>query len=177
MSRIFGRLCQNGYVVSDLEQALDHWTRIVGVGPFFCLERAPFGDLRYRGEPSAAEVSVAVSASGPVQIELIAPRGDGPSVWHDFLAAGHEGLHHVSYWTETFDDDLARHRAAGYEVVQSGWTGDASGRFVYYDTGAGFPGGSVELSEVTGAKRQVFEAIAQQARDWDGTAPVRRVDG
>ena len=41
MSRIFGKVCQNGYVVRDIEAALAHWTRILGVGPFFYIERVP----------------------------------------------------------------------------------------------------------------------------------------
>ncbi len=35
MSRIFGAIRQNGYVVRDIEAALDHWIKVIGVGPFF----------------------------------------------------------------------------------------------------------------------------------------------
>lgn len=35
MSRIFGSLRQNGYVVRDIAAALHHWTTVLGVGPFF----------------------------------------------------------------------------------------------------------------------------------------------
>ena len=41
MSRIFGRPCQNGYVVRDIEAALKHWTEVLGIGPFFYFERVP----------------------------------------------------------------------------------------------------------------------------------------
>ncbi len=35
MSRYFGGITQNGYVVRDIEAALKHWTEVMGVGPFW----------------------------------------------------------------------------------------------------------------------------------------------
>jgi hypothetical protein len=31
----------------------------------------------------------------------------------------------------------------------------------------------VEISEVRGRKRALFDAVAAAARDWDGTEPIR----
>jgi hypothetical protein len=174
MSRHFGRVCQNGYVVTDIEAAMRHWTEVVGVGPFFYVERVPFGEFRYRGEESDVQVSAALAVSEPLQIELLQLRNDAPSCWRDFDRGGHEGLQHISYWTDDFDGDLQRLGAAGYEIAQSGWIGGKDGRFVYLDTG-GHPGAQVEISEVAGAKRALFDEIARQAREWDGSEPVRRV--
>ena len=38
MSRIFGKVCQNGYVVRDITAAMDHWINVMGVGPWFYIE-------------------------------------------------------------------------------------------------------------------------------------------
>jgi hypothetical protein len=54
MSRLFGPIRQNGYVVRDIEAALKHWTTVLGVGPFFYMERARIADFQYTGQPSAA---------------------------------------------------------------------------------------------------------------------------
>ncbi len=172
MSRLFGEIRQNGYVVHDIEAALRHWTEVLGVGPFFHFEKVPIEDFRYRGEPSAIEVSIALANSGPLQIELIEQRNDAPSMYRDFVAAGHEGLQHVAYWTERFDADLARLGAAGLEVGQSGAIGE-NGRFVYFATES-HPGTVVELSEVSGAKGPFFRHSAEAAQSRDGSAPVRR---
>ena len=91
MSRIFGPIRQNGYVVRDIEAALKHGTTVLGVGPFFSVERARIADLQYKGQPSAAAVSVALANSGALQIELSQPCNDALSLWRDFLATGHEG--------------------------------------------------------------------------------------
>ena len=39
MSRVFGKVCQSGYVVRDIERALARWTEVLGVGSFYCVER------------------------------------------------------------------------------------------------------------------------------------------
>ncbi len=176
MSRIFGEIRQNGYVVRDIEAALAHWTSVLGVGPFFYLERAPIEDFRYRGEPSDVEVSIALANSGPLQIELIQQRNDAPSMYRDFLEAGREGLQHVAYWTRSFDADLARIQALGHSVGHSGRVGGEDGRFVYLETEA-HPGTVIELSEISGPKGRFFERIAELARDWDGSDPIRAIGG
>jgi hypothetical protein len=97
MSRLFGPIRQNGYVVRDIEAALKHWTEVIGVGPFWYFERVPIEQFSYQGEPSPLEVSIALANTGPLQIELIRQRNDAPSMYRDFLSAGHEGLQHVAY--------------------------------------------------------------------------------
>lgn len=174
MSRIFGAVRQNGYVVRDIETALRHWTTVLGVGPFFYFERAPITEFSYRGAASPLDVSIALANSGDLQIELIQQRNDAPSMYRDFLAAGREGLQHVAYWTEAFETELARCLAAGLVVGQAGVAGGANGRFVYFDTEA-HPGTVVELSDASGPKGAFFRHVAEAARTWDGRDPVRRL--
>ena len=172
MSRIFGPVRQNGYVVPDIGKALDHWTQVLGVGPFFYFERVPVEDFRYRGEPSPLDVSIALSNSGPLQIELIQQRNDAPSMYRDFLAREPRGgLQHVAYWTRDYQADMQRYRDAGYTVGQSGRIGE-NGRFAYLDTESD-PGTVVEVSEISGPKGRFFEKIAEVAAAWDGSEPVR----
>ena len=176
MSRIFGAIRQNGYVVHDIEAALDHWINVLGVGPFFYFEQVKIDDFRYRGQPSEAAASIALANSGQLQIELIQPRNTAPSMWRDFLDAGHEGLQHFAYWMdspEAMDAALARADSLGYEVGQSGTVGE-NGRFVYLCTEA-HPGTVVELSEACGWKATFFRKVAEAAQHWDGSDPIRRM--
>lgn len=174
MSRFFGEIRQNGYVVRDIEAAMKHWTEVLGVGPFFYLEKAPIENFRYYGEPSEMLASIALANSGPLQIELIQQRNGAPSMYRDFLEAGHEGLQHVAYWTKDFDRDFDRAMELGYTVGQSGEVGGPEGRMVYFATEA-HPGTVVELSEISGPKGRTFEMIAKKARAWDGSDPIRRL--
>lgn len=171
MSRIFGAITQNGYVVRDIDGAMRHWIEVLGVGPWFYVEHAPIEDFQYKGQPSPVDVSIALANSGSLQIELIQQRNDAPSMYRDFLEAGHEGLQHLAYWTRQFEADLARVLRAGYAVGQSGRVGNP-GRFVYLLTEA-HPGTVVELSDISGPKGRMFERIAAAARDWDASNPIR----
>lgn len=171
MSRFFGEIRQAGYVVTDIEQAMDHWSRVLGIGPWFYNPRVPIVNYRYRGEAYTPHHAVALANSGPLQLELIQIHGDAPSMYRDFLTAGHTGLQHVAYWTDTYDADLARLEAEGFKAVMSGEVG-ARGRFVYFDT-EDHPGTVIELSEVAGPKGRMFDLIRDAATSWDGSDPVR----
>ncbi|MFY8114419.1 MAG: VOC family protein [Rhabdaerophilum sp.] len=171
MSRFFGQVRQAGYVVPDIEEAMLYWANVLGVGPWFYAERVPVVNFRSRGEPSFPETSVALANSGPLQIELIQPRNKAPSMYQDFLKAGHAGLQHLAYWTETYDADLARLLAQGFTVGMSGEVGE-NGRFCYFETGT-HPGAVIELSEVKGPKGKMFKLIREAAEGWDGTDPIR----
>jgi hypothetical protein len=80
MSRIFGKVCLNGYVVCDIEAAMNHWIKVMGVGPWFYIEDVKTDWFRHRGQESDAKMSIALANSGGLQIELIQPRNDAPSM-------------------------------------------------------------------------------------------------
>lgn len=171
MSRLFGAIRQNGYVVKDIQAAMRHWSEVIGVGPWFYNEAVPLLDFTYKGTPAAPICSVAFSNSGPLQIELIQQRNDAPTLFLDFLKAGHEGLQHFAYWTENFDADRAKALALGYKVGHEGSTGKY-GPFTYLQTES-HPGTVVELSSVIGIKKRLFAYIAEAAAQWDGRDPIR----
>ncbi|HEX6611564.1 MAG TPA: VOC family protein [Hyphomicrobiaceae bacterium] len=171
MSRFLGHIRQAGYVVPDIEAGMDHWTRILGVGPFFYNPKVPIENYRYRGAAYDPHNSVALANSGPLQIELIQCRNDVPSMYRDFVEAGHFGLQHVAYWTSRYDDDLERLTKQGFKPVMSGEVGER-GRFVYFDTEY-HPGTVIELSEVAGPKGEMFRLIREASEGWDGKDPVR----
>jgi hypothetical protein len=170
MSLLFGEIRQMGYVVRDIHAALRHWTEVLRVGPFFYAERMPLTNFRYRGEPSDCAFSVAIGNSGGVQVELIQPVNDAPSMYRDFLAAGREGLQHVSSWPENYEEVLELARKAGHRIGQSGET--VRGPFVYYETEA-HPGTVMEVAALTPTRKRQFAAIEQAARVWDGSDPIR----
>ena len=171
MSVLFGEIRQLGYVVPDIVAAMDYWSRVLGVGPFFYAERVPVVNFTYRGAPSSPITSVALANSGPVQVELIQQRNDAPTMYRDFVQAKGSGLQHVAYWTENFDADMARLAARGFKVGMGGEVG-ARGRFVYFETEY-HPGAVIELSEVEGPKGRMFDLIRNASVGWDGSDPVR----
>jgi catechol 2,3-dioxygenase-like lactoylglutathione lyase family enzyme len=174
MNLKFGPIRQIGYVVRDVAKALRHWTEVIGVGPFFLLEGIKAEGFHYRGEPSPLVMSMAFGQSGPLQIELIQPLNQAPSLFRDFLEAGDEGQHHLAFWTTNFDRDIEWSREAGLSIVQSAAPGGVGNRNVFFSV-HDHPGTLIELSEISGRKGAFFRMIAECADNWDGTDPIRRV--
>jgi len=172
MSRFFGEIRQVAYLVPDIEAAMDYWSKVLGVGPWFYNPRVPIRNYTYRGERYEPHNSVALANAGGLQVELLQTRNDVPSMYRDFIRAGHQGVQHVAYWTESFDADLGRAEALGFKVCMGGEVGD-KGRFVYFETDASQPGTVVELSEVAGPKGKLFKLIREASQGWDGSNPVR----
>jgi len=165
-----GAIRQNGYVVRDLDGAMAAWLEI-GVGPWFLLPHLAQTGSTYRGRPTAPVVSIAFANSGDLQVELIVQEDDSPSVYREFLDAGHEGLHHLAWWTDDFAGTDAAARAAGWPVVHEGDTGGMA-RFAYYDAG-GVTSTVIEVMELTDATRWLVSAVRHGSVGWDGTDPVR----
>lgn len=172
MSRIFGNVCQNGYVVKDIEQAMTHWVEVMGVGPWFYIEDVQTEWFKHRGQSSDVKMSIALANSGDLQIELIQQRNDAPSMYKEFIDAGLEGLQHMSYWTTEYQKLYDKAISLGYVVGHEGSINE--GGFAYFDTQA-HPGTVIEISDVSGPKGKFFQHIRKLSADWDGTDPIRKL--
>ncbi|SBS77129.1 Glyoxalase [uncultured Mycobacterium sp.] len=171
MSRLFGNIAQIGYVVRDIDTAMDEWVKH-GVGPWFYVDRVQTDYFRYRGVDSDMQMSVALANSGDVQLELIQPRNDAPSMYKDFLDSGREGMQHIAYWSNDYQNLLDAALRDGYTIGQEGSIGGEKGRFAYLDTET-TQGTVIEISDISGPKGQFFQYIRQVAATWDGSDPIR----
>lgn len=174
MSRIFGNPRQNGYIVRDIEASMTHWIEVMGVGPWFYIPKVSVDNFSYRGTPSDIEMSIALANTGDLQIELIQQRNDAPSMYKDFLDAGHEGMQHMSYWCTDYQAMYDTALSLGFRVGHEGQTGGERGRFCYFETQQ-VPGTVIEISDISGGKGPLFEHIRQAAIDWDGSEPIRTI--
>jgi Glyoxalase/Bleomycin resistance protein/Dioxygenase superfamily len=171
MSRLFGDPMQLGVIVRDIEKALDHWIKNLGIGPWYYIDKVPITRYAYRGKQyDGVHVSAAISHSGGMQMELIQPRHTIPSVWTDFLSAGHEGINHWASFEPDFDGVCKRALARGLDMVHEGDM--ARGRFAYFLHPA-TPNTYIEVAEAHPDRTRMFNAIRDAARDWDGTDPIR----
>jgi hypothetical protein len=171
MSRFFGAFRQMGVVVRDIDAAMRHWSEVCGVGPWFYADKLSLDAFTYGGQRyDDIHVSAALANSGDVQIELIQQRSDHPSMYRDFLAAGHEGTQHWSSWPENYDEIYQRALANGYIVGQEGQT--PRGPFVYFKN-EGHPGTVIEMAEASRERMSIFRQVREAAVNWDGRDPVR----
>lgn len=176
MSELFGPVGQLGIVVRDLDEALHYWTEKMRVGPFFVFNQVDVLEFSYQGEPldlaTPFEVRIALANSGPLQIELIDQRSPVRTSYSDFLDAGHEGLHHVGFFTEDYDERLGRGLDSGLVVEQEGVLFSPAGKFAYFASSS-HPGTIQELIAVHDGNRDLFQMIADGAVGWDGRDPIR----
>jgi hypothetical protein len=175
MSLLFGKVCQNGYVVRDIGKAMKFWTEVMRVGPFFYIPRVKTDWFRYRGVDSAVEMSIALANSGDLQIELIQQRNDAPSMYLDHLRDHGEGMQHMSYWSNDYQALYDRAIASGFVVGHEGQIGGPQGRFAYFES-AGHPGTVIVISDISGGKGRFFGHVRKAAANWDGSDPVRVIE-
>jgi len=89
-----GPIFQMAYLPSDFDDALRHWTEVVGAGPFFIMENIRIAEMTYLGQPTDAVISAAWGYWGDMQIELIRAENDAPSIYTGDYAVK-DRLHHV----------------------------------------------------------------------------------
>lgn len=166
-----GPVMQIAFVPPDFDAALRHWTKVMGVGPFFLLENVALEDMRYRGEPSDCVFTLALAYWGDVQVELIRPENDAPSIYRDL--PNHGAMHHVCILTDDIAAAKATVLAAGAELLVEAKVGDDGG-VIYVDT-KGYPGGLVEVLQPATGGREFFAMMRAAAHDWDGSEPVRKI--
>lgn len=126
---------QIGIVVPDLEKAIAFYTETFSFGPF---ER--IGEFRtlgyqetfYAGKRVEYNSTFAFFRLGPMEVELIQPLS-GKTIYHDFLDAGRQGLHHLGFDVYgDFDERIKAYAEAGIKVLMSGRSPNRA--FAYLDT-------------------------------------------
>ena len=132
-------IVQLGFVVRDLEAAMDEFGTRLRIGPWTVFRNFAGDDPRYHGAPTQATAHVALGFCGHLQYELIEPADDLPSVHRDLIVDTGYGFHHFGRATTTFDADVAALNAQGYATAFSASVGPGS-RVAYFDTRDVLPG-------------------------------------
>ncbi|HEY5059590.1 MAG TPA: VOC family protein [Gaiellaceae bacterium] len=168
----FGTIAQFAYAVEDIEREMLRYAEQLHVGPWFV--RGPFEPPagRYRGGPTRPTFTVAHAFAGHAMLELIQQHDDSPSVFNEESGGGRYGFHHWGMLTRTFDDDVARYAAAGYEEAYFDRLPSGS-RVIYLDATRDLPG-MIELLEHTDGQERIYTEFYDAAVGWDGREPVRR---
>ena len=164
-------IIQMAYVVADLDAAIEQWSRTLRVGPWFVLEHFTGDEPMYRGQPSRAQVRLAMSFAGHMNLELIQPKNDAPSVYRELIERRGYGFHHWGVATWDFDATVARYERAGYALAFRAAV-PSGGRVGYMDTTHVLPG-YTELIELGGAFEEVFGRFHRECLAWDGKDPIR----
>lgn len=165
-----GEIMQLAFVPEDFDAAVEHWTQVMGVGPFFLIEGIHLDGMKYKGEPTDAVFDLALAYWGDIQIELIRPRDTHPSIYSGDYADVGGGLHHVCILVDDIAETRAVCAAQGAEVIIEGKFG--ASEVIYVDPGRG-PGSLVEILQQDKSGPDLFAMIKQAGEGWDGSEPLR----
>jgi len=115
---------------------------------------------------------------GALRIQVITAglnRADLHALDGTYRAAGQADVAHVAHRTDDYQALYDRALAAGFTVGQEGRIGGEDGRFAHLET-EHHPGTVIEISDVGGTKRFVFDIIRTASADRDGTQPIQEID-
>ena len=115
---------QLAFVVPSLEEAIEHWVRTAGAGPFFVFEELHFTESTYRGRPADVQpCRAAIGQHGDMQIELIQPLDDSPGIWNEVVPFGQAGFHHTGLYCTDYEAEKAQYLASGAALAFEGVDG------------------------------------------------------
>src|SRR5512135_996868 len=92
-----------GVVVKDIERVIEYYSPVFGIGPFEIYDFRPHKAWVRGHEVKPFELRIATAAVGPANLELIqVVRGAPPH--RDFLKVHGEGLQHLGFYVENYDE-------------------------------------------------------------------------
>lgn len=165
-------IVQAAWFVADIDAALAIWLER-GAGPFRVARRLLI-DTDYRGASSRLDLSVAWGQLDGMQVECVQQHNNAPSAFRDSYPdgppAGLGGIHHFGMINADYDRALVGCLTQGFGPATSGEFNGT--RFAHIDTRAAY-GFMTELTEGTPDIFSFYRDIAESARDWDGSEPIR----
>jgi hypothetical protein len=167
-----GGVVQTAFVVEDIHASIAHFQRDCGAGPFFLLDHFLGEGQVYRGQPSTADVAIAMGYLGHMQIELIQPLDHEPSVYRETIEQRGHGFHHFGIAFEDVDAALPDYLARGHTLAFRAPV-PTGGSVAYLQSADPASPGFLELIPATEGMNTRFTSQWQASQNWDGSDPVR----
>lgn len=163
-----GQIYQTGFVVADMNAALDRWTAS-GVGPFFLHTLDLGGSMD--GSPVNFTARIALGYSDDMQVELIEVIGGDRSPYPPPQPSHAQYLHHLAFQVEDVRAETDRLVRRGMRVNYELSFGEADYAYLAFEAGGG--SGLVELLPVRAESTRRDAAYKMAAANWRGEDAVR----
>lgn len=130
----YDKVVQVGFLTRDIKACRAKWAEFMQTELPDIITSADyeFTCAEYRGEPCKAKIyQTFFNTKNGVQIELIQPVDDTPSIWLECLEQNGEGLHHLAYEVKGMAEVISECEAKGMTLLQKGEY--QGGRYAYLD--------------------------------------------
>jgi 4-hydroxyphenylpyruvate dioxygenase-like putative hemolysin len=124
-------------VVKNLDEAMERYSSLFGIGPFlvYTVDTDELPGITRDGKPTKYRIRVGMAKMGGAVLELFESQ-QGETIWKEFYDKHGEGLHHVGMFVPDYKAALKEFTHQGFKVTVDGpivgKTRD--GRFTYLDT-------------------------------------------
>ncbi len=167
-----GSVYQQCFVVTDIHESMTQFSKNLAIGPWFLFESYKFLEAEYLGQPARAEIKIALTFSGHMNIELIQQVNNAPSMYQDIARRG-GGFHHFGVSSVAFEEDVkAQAKLGNREVFRA--TNLRGARLAYFETDAKF-GSMVEIVEFGEAQEEFYNKMFEAARDPSAVGAIVRL--
>jgi len=177
VGRRFGQVVHVAYLVPDIDVAMRDWVRQLGIGPWTCIRDIEL-DATYNDEPLTLKIHEALAYAGTLQIQLVQSLNDVSvaTPYQSRVKANAWGMHHVAYFSDDVDRDVAAAIKQGFGDVCEMRSADGH-RYYYLRSQESPTEVWIEFLEVFPLLSDIYaEGIAETAA-WDGkTEPIRNID-
>jgi len=151
-----------GWVVRDCAAAQQELSERLGAGPFAGAgDESRFDQALVHGKPTPFALRIVFGVLGGVLLELLEPLDDR-SPHAEFLATRGEGMHHLAFLVDDFDEQLAAARLTcpGTSLLIDGTGPGNPLRWAYLDASMA-RGTVIELLERTAQSEALFGSFLE----------------
>lgn len=164
------------YVVEDIEATVNRLVDQLGAGPFFLIESVPLENVLSRGEPAQFVHNSAFGCCGDGAIELIEAVSLAPKRVEERFSGPLPRIHHVAYVVAPTEVGNLRSSLdeRGLPQYLSSQLGEVD--TTLHDASATL-GHDIEIHVENEGLRGFFAMVRGGAGGWDGSEPLRPVEG
>jgi hypothetical protein len=159
-----------GYVVAEIEPAVDWAVSTFTAGPFFVISHMQFEFCTFRGEPASYDHTSAFGQWGPIMIELTVVHGANPPELAEVIGGAAPKFGHVGMLSDDLNADSAMLEQAGMPLFHTGGAGPIA---AHWHDGRPRLGHHVEILTRTPQIEGFYASIKAASEGWDGSEPLR----
>ncbi len=159
-----------GYVVGDIEEAVDWAVGTLGGGPFFLIPHLQFETCTFYGAPAQYDHSSAFGQWGELMVELTVVHSSDPPELAELIGGPPPRVGHVGWLADDLAADSAELEAEGLPVFHTGSSGPV---FARWHDGREHLGHHIEILGRTPELEGFYGLIRSSSVGWDGSQPLR----